>query len=69
MPMKHRILLLSVFVLLALVSKAQTEKYRNTKAAIREHYAAAYSDCYESRLNTAKKMMVLFQTINANREL
>ena len=41
MPMKHRILLLSVFVLLALVSKAQTEKYRNTKAAIREHYAAA----------------------------
>ena len=41
MPMKHRILLLSVFVLLALVSKAQTEKYRNTKATIREHYAAA----------------------------
>lgn len=69
MPMKQRILLLPVLVLLTMGSMAQKMKPHNTKAAIREHYAAAYSDCYESRLNTAKKMMVLFQTINANREL
>ena len=38
--MKQRILLLSVLVLLVMVSKAQTEKPRNTKAANREHYEA-----------------------------
>ena len=38
--MKQRILLLSVFVLLALISKAQTEKSRDAKAANREHCEA-----------------------------